>query len=535
MNNQNTNRPKWLRNKGYLHVSPKIDVNKKEKEILAKVSNPKYVAQHGFYPLIHTNIKDRRYKKIGYSNGKAIRSHTDQNNKLTAKLRPLHYACAIDSYIFGYYADILKAQYESILKKDKELDNAITAYRQIPTEVDPSKFKSNIHFARDVFLEINNKIQDWGSCTVLKFDISKYFSSIDHALLKQKWIELIGLEVKDQLPKHHYNVYRAATNFKYILRDDFRIKKNRKGRRSGFDEKRLAKIRKAGIECFYETNEDFRKALKTKEIKVYSNPFVRKDDKGIKHRVGIPQGLPISAILANMYLLDYDKSILKYVEKYDGFYRRYSDDIIVIIPTERAEEANKYVSAEIKKCLVEISPEKTERFDYKLSGREITSVKKEIIKEDDEIKKIDLPNAPLNYLGFEYINGNVLIASKNLSKFYRRLILATKRKAKQATKASEKDPFPKPVIYQNQLFRLYTNIDLKRSQLKKKTAFLSKNGYGEYVYRVREINNDFKGNYFTYVKRAAEVMGNPKIKNQTRNHKKILNQALKNAKENLKD
>ena len=47
---------------------------------------------------------------------------------------------------------------------------------------------------------------------------------------------------------------------------------------------------------------------------------------------GIPQGCPISDVLANLYLLEFDTQMVNELAKVSGSYRRYSDDIIVIVP-----------------------------------------------------------------------------------------------------------------------------------------------------------------------------------------------------------
>ena len=47
---------------------------------------------------------------------------------------------------------------------------------------------------------------------------------------------------------------------------------------------------------------------------------------------GIPQGSPISALLANVYMLDIDKKIYEIVTGHNGMYMRYSDDFIIILP-----------------------------------------------------------------------------------------------------------------------------------------------------------------------------------------------------------
>lgn len=47
---------------------------------------------------------------------------------------------------------------------------------------------------------------------------------------------------------------------------------------------------------------------------------------------GIPQGSPISATLANVYMLEVDKLINDMIFGLGGKYMRYSDDFIIILP-----------------------------------------------------------------------------------------------------------------------------------------------------------------------------------------------------------
>ena len=56
-----------------------------------------------------------------------------------------------------------------------------------------------------------------------------------------------------------------------------------------------------------------------------------------KSGFGIPQGAPISAVLANIYMIDFDQALNDYVQSQNGLYLRYSDDFIVILPVQTNE------------------------------------------------------------------------------------------------------------------------------------------------------------------------------------------------------
>lgn len=143
--------------------------------------------------------------------------------------------------------------------------------------------------------------------------------------------------------------------------------------------------------------------------------------------IGIPQGLPMSAVLANIYLLDFDKKVIEYLVKNKGaFYRRYSDDIILICDKNFVNKAEQFIIDEMENAKVKISKEKTEKFIFKTANNRIT-VHKVVLENSVEILK---DNQPLIYLGFEFYGYQTLIKSTNLSKFYRRMIYAVKNNIK---------------------------------------------------------------------------------------------------------
>ena len=247
--------------------------------------------------------------------------------------------------------------------------------------------------------------------------------------------------------------------------------------------------------------------------------------------MGIPQGLPISAILANMYLLDFDKAILKELVEDNGcYYRRYSDDIIIICNSSKVKLVQEIVEKQMESAEVEISKDKTEIFDFrfesynKLNEKRLTSFKYD---SKTNIKK----HAPLVYLGFEYRGYNTLIKSANISKFYRRMITIVKRRARRVDRLMSTTPNINRAIFLNQIKKIYKLKpkvkDYKKNEKTpntKKRKFLKENEKGEFYFSESKGNSKStkNSNYFSYLNRASIIMGNENIKKQLRKSKHIL-------------
>jgi len=69
---------------------------------------------------------------------------------------------------------------------------------------------------------------------------------------------------------------------------------------------------------------------------------------------GIPQGSPISAVLANVYMLEVDKRINDIVQSLGGMYMRYSDDFIVILPDCIEQSTTKLLKEMEQKGVIDI-------------------------------------------------------------------------------------------------------------------------------------------------------------------------------------
>ncbi len=518
--------PTWLKNRGYLHITTQIDVNVDTRKLLSKIHSPSYIAHYAFFPLIHASIDERRYKVnpessvSDYRKKKKCHSYQDTKGDYQKhiKSRPLHYATHMDALIFGYYAQLLQDNYEKELAKDDELSKCVLAYRRIKISDDvDSKHKSTIHFAKEVFEEIKKRCQD-EDCMVLAFDIKSFFSSLNHKRLKNAWAKLIN---EDLLPKDHYNVFKATTRFSYIMLDDLRIRRSVGGRKAPFDEKNLAKIRnKHGINAFFASPEEFRHKIKNNEIKLHRFPFRKGED---TLPTGIPQGLPLSAILANLYLLEFDKLVLqKITRELGGYYRRYSDDIVVVCKKENVDEIERFVTESIKDSLVKISPEKTEKFLFTQRSFGNQSPRLTAVKLTNDTCIME---APFIYLGFAFNGSQTLIKSTNLAKFYRRMISTVKRKSRLALKIAEEEG-SKPVVFRKRLYKLYMTSNLNKTIVKRRYKKLKMNDVGEYRIESVEKEQDFRSNYLSYMNRASTIMDETAIKNQIRKHRNIFNQAF---------
>lgn len=486
----------WFKDRGYPHFSNKTPMSVREK-VRHYVTNPKKVAKHSFLPLIFKEIKQRRYKESIF-NEETRRSHKKmKDGKLVSntKIREILYATHIDAHVYSYYTQkIITPKYETYLKANRILSDAITAYRQIETD-DKLKYKNNVHFAKDVFDEIKKR----ENCVALVLDIENFFPTLNHKKLKLAWAKILGNKT---LPKDHYNLFKATTKFSYVKLNDLKTKNTH------FDEKELAKHRKNGKHTFFDNIHE----LLESDIIIHKNQK-KNDDKEL---MGIPQGLPISALLANMYMLKFDEAIINELTlNHNVFYRRYSDDIVVLCDEKQIDFVENFIIDEVAEIDLTISKEKTEKTLFKIHKNKLQSFK---IEEDKSLKE----NIPLNYLGFEFYGYQTLIKSKNLAQFYREMKQTVKRKHKRVEHIKETLLLDEAPLFKRKLYRLYSYKGVKTRELPaKRTEFIEGKAVTKYY------NRKFRGNYLRYAYRASEDLNAPEIKRQLRNHWKILQKTIK--------
>lgn len=73
----------------------------------------------------------------------------------------------------------------------------------------------------------------------------------------------------------------------------------------------------------------FREATDLIRVDKPFNKTIR-EKQGKQNKKGIPQGTPISATLANIYMLDFDAKVYEETSNRNAYYQRYSDDLIIV-------------------------------------------------------------------------------------------------------------------------------------------------------------------------------------------------------------
>ncbi|MBQ3280063.1 hypothetical protein IJG92_00120 [Candidatus Saccharibacteria bacterium] len=318
-----------------------------------------------FWPLIRIDQKKRRYSK-------------DLEGKLEIKQknRSIMYPAHRDSCIMSFYAFVLRKNYEYKLK-NSTLNDSILGYRKIPIAAKSKRNKSNINFANDLF----KSLQTLNGYTVLCIDIKGFFDSINHSVLR-KAIEPFS----EDLPKNNLQfIIKIVTKYKYVFYKDVEYVM---GKNSWINPKKYNRFIRNTV-------------LEHKNNNAY----------------GIPQGTPISDILSNIYLYDFDNSINNKLAKLPKptIYKRYCDDILVAIPDEYAKEIYAFILNEIKKYKLEIGANKTEAFYIEANKKIFIDITKKFVKKYTKNKEF------LQYLGF-YMNLNkIIMRSPTVEKHYRKI------------------------------------------------------------------------------------------------------------------
>ena len=317
-----------------IHFDGKIQQSDLESNIRFDVcnllKNSKNVPRHKFLQFIR---KDKRERKYRYKPGSDL---THPKKYPVIKNRRIMYAGHKDACLYGFYGFILNNLYTKYLSLNHLEDN-ILAYRSISSDIRTGRSKSNIDFA----VETVKKVWAKDNTAIIFVDISGFFDNINHSVLLEKWCSLLGTE---SLPEEHQAIYKSLTRFRWVPQEDIHSK-------LGITPKNFKKsdAYKRGVYC----SPNKYNTLFKKGGLIQQN----------RSSAGIPQGSPISGILSNISLIGFDHSVASRVEAQQrGLYRRYSDDILILIPADEADSTYKFVKESLQAVGLSVNDEKTDIF-----------------------------------------------------------------------------------------------------------------------------------------------------------------------------
>jgi len=489
--------------KKYPQFDPFFDFKKDSDKINKLVSDGSLnnIANHSFLPFVKILTKTPRFRY----------QETEKQFALDTKIRPIAFASHFDTYIYGFYAFALNEKYQDYIKSEK-FDECILAYR---TDLDG---KCNIQFAKEVFDIVQNRIKNNKSCSAIAIDITGYFDNIDHSILKEKWCRILGLI---ELPIDQYKVFRSLTKYSYVSKNS--LLKHFKINLDKYDKHWQSLLDLIPNSINGSTFKEKFDLLRKRKLIVTNLPKKNNEEKILENR-GIPQGSAMSAVLSNIYLIDFDNWLREQSIKLDFTYRRYCDDIIIICNTNDAKDINKRLVEEIEKYKVTIQSKKTELIEFKANSKGVIRAfnKSKIIKNNATINNQNEQQyyKNLQYLGFEFNGQNIYIRPGSLSRYFRKM----KGRIIKSIVMSYSDKSKKDKILKKQIFERYSHLG--------KRNFLS---YA--INSSKEYYSNSKG-----VKK--EGMNSLSIKRQLTSHFSILEQCiidksfqryqLKSAKNNAK-
>lgn len=428
--------------RNYLHFD--LPVSQSSAERLA--CDPEKVARHSFYPFLGYKITTAK-----------IRRNTQGTIEKRSKEREIKIAAHRDAAIYARYADLLAPRYEAELKR-RGLCNVVTAFRRLPAG------GTNIDFARQVFRYIDAH----RPCVALAFDLEKFFDTLDHPLLKRQWLTVLG---ETRLPPDHFALFRSLTQFCWVDRD------------ATFSKLGISRHNpKAGNRRRICLPQDFRQQIRQAGL-LNHNPVRGK---------GIPQGSPISALLSNVYMLDFDQTVNESITALGGFYRRYCDDIMIVVPPKHQQAAEQLVLAALDTARVTVNSDKTDRVAFpRGQGQPATS---------------SFPgsgfSSHIQYLGFTYDGTRTLIRPGSLARYYGKMragVSLAKQTQRKHNRRERRVGLPVTPLKTRKLFLQYSYLINRRTRLPSR-------------------DRKSQGNFLTYAYSAAEKLGAREIKKQVRNH-----------------
>lgn len=408
--------PCLSKERGYLHFDRPLS----EADRTISIDFSHEISPHRFLPLLGFTDKVRKFK-IDKATGEA---------RQTIKPRQIRFASHSDAAYLEAYSSFLNGYYEAALANDRT-SKSVLAYRKGGS--------TNVHHAKNLFDEIRKR----RSCSVIALDISGFFDCLDHQHLRQELADLLSIAYLDG---HHGRVYKNITRYAWVETTDLNVILGRKRRQMG-------------TICSPREFEQHVQGRKNGLIQTHDFPF------------GIPQGTPVSGLYANIYLRTFDREISSLITGLGGSYRRYSDDIALVLPSEVDRDE---VLFTVEKYLA----------SYSLS---ISEKKTEIASFENGL----LASAkPIQYLGFTFDGTETLIRASSLDAYRSKMRRGIHAKLVAAKMKGVASPF----VYRREALSRYTHLGKRR-------------------------------NFLRYAYKASDILEAPEIRTQVKGHVTWFNRA----------
>jgi len=428
-------RKKFLK-KSYLHLDNRFWFPTRKDEFKKIIQNKLVISDPirgkkrywAFSPFQRLLVKSPRYKY----------DEEFKTFNLETKIRPICFAAHIDSLIFGYYAYGLTKKYEGYIFKEG-VDECVLAYRS------NLNGKSNIQFAKEVFEHIKSR----GECTAIALDIKGYFDHIDHKILKENWNKVL----KGTIPDDQYKIYKAITRYSYINQSSVFKKYNIDLRKL----KRLNKYPRTLLDVV-PGSQNFEKYQRLRDDGLVT---VNDEPNPMTNRFcGIPQGSSLSALMSNIYLIEFDRLLFAKSREEKFLYRRYCDDILIVCNATQAEQLQNFVVEKISNdFFLTIQSRKVDVTDFfrnskgKIRAFNRKKIKKRNLKAITAIDEKSVYKS-LQYLGFEFDGQNIRIRSSSLSRYFRKMKARLDKTVSMAYSPNAQSD----KIFKRQIFERYTHL-----------------------------------------------------------------------------
>ena len=448
-----------MKYKGYYHFDNRMSL----KDVNEYVKN---LDNHQYLPFI-TYKKDKNKWK---------------NHKKLDEYRTISIPSIKDNYVYQYYNKILSVKYEEYIK-DTVLDESVCAYRI-------NQHKSNIDYFDEAYLFLTK----CENAKIFIGDFSHFFDNLDHKILKDSLKEVMGV---NELDDNMYKMLKSIEKASYIELDDILRFLNKKGIYIPTGDNKYQDV------CNYCKKNNQSNIIKREWFKELKQNYLKPSKEELKNKkIGIVQGSSVSGVLANIYMIGFDKIINDILKDYEYVYKRYCDDFIIIVKdidlNEYESIINKiYELSRLNK--IELKKSKVQKFDFK----------------NDKIKGINNDRDFFQFLGFT-------VHSKSIVK----LRESTKNKQINKLLAGARDYHIKKKMLKGALSFLPDDeniiLDKYLNKLSRKTKW-------KYYSKLKRVyDHDYKkSNFGTYMSRAIDIIKSEEIKKNKKDYVNLINKHIK--------